>query len=1357
MRYLTRWLAFTSFLSFLLSAPGAARAQSGGSQTAQVSIRWNTYTEVAGPGAARHRVPTFATAHHGPNEQTGTFALRLDGYVPAGELRNAVYQPFSPADARLLDLSQLPAALAPRLSHGTAAKLPVSYLLLQPARRNPQSGQAEQLVSFEYAYRMEDAAPAGSGPMSNKNRAAILGGQAAAHSYAPASVLATGEWYKMGVAESGVYKLDRATLSRLGLNPATLDPRRLQLYGNATGLLPQPNAAYRPDDLVQNAVQLVNDNGNASFDENEYLLFYARGPHTWQARDGRFAHIHNIYSDTAYYFLTVGTGAGRRVGPAPAPAPATAAPALISTFQERRVHNRDLLNLLRSGRQWLGEGFNDAGKNDADKKERTFAFADLPGLVPGAPLTITASVASTATATSSFQLSVNDQSFGRPLTVFPVNTFDYAEVAQTSVVTQAGLVPPGTTDALRVKLRYETPGDPRAPGYLDYLELNVQRQLTLSGPVLEFRTLSNAFTPGLNRYRLGGAAGATVWDVTNPRRPTVLTLDTESSFLARTDTLREFVAFRPEQVPLVRRLFGRVANQNLHALNTDGRLDLVIVTHPLFRAAAERLASHRRSNNNLRVAVVTTTQVYNEYSSGAQDVTAIRDLMRQVYDRAPAGRALSLLLFGDASFDYKSKASNAKAEEPEWWKERKPFSSGNDFDAINQNFVPTYQSRESFSPFYGGRVGGEGQASYSSEDYYALLDENEGEWDERGQLIELIDLGVGRLPVRAVPGADPAAQANKMVDKLIAYDRPASQGKWRSRLTLVSDDGNDNLFVGKGSEVLAGVLKNNYPDYNLNKVYLDLYPQVSVAAGQRSAEANRAVDEAFEGGSLIINYLGHGSPRSWTDEQIVTNASLLALRNASRLAFVVTGTCDFSTYDNPDFNSAGEQSLTDNAQLGGAIGLFTTTRVVDADNNAGLIQAFFNRVLRRLPDGSRPGIGRVIMNSKNDFPQGGTNNRNYTLLGDPSAALAYPDAQVALRTINGKPAAAATADTLFALSKVRLEGEVRRGAALAADFSGTAQVTIFDKPTTVMTLGNELIDKWPEDKPQPVEVQRNIIYDGQATVRNGQFRVEFMVPKDINYNVGLGKISLYAADPTRRTDAHGSRPQLIGGADRNAATDTTPPTIRLALNDSSFASGGLTGLSPTLLAYLRDESGINTTGAGIGHEITATIDRDPRQLLVLNDAYTAEVDNFRAGQIRYLLKDLAPGPHVLKLKAWDTYNNSAEREIEFIAASTEKLALDHVLNYPNPFANTTQFRFDHNRAGEDLEVQVQIFTVSGRLVRTLRATVPGSEAHQKSLVWNGRDDYEEQLARGLYIYRLSVRVGQDGPTASKYEKLVLLN
>lgn len=1351
MRYFTIWLILTG----LIFPAGHAQAQASGEpQTARAVIRWGSYTEVVGRTGAKRKVPTFTTAYHALNESVGRFTLRLEGYVASGEVRNALYQPFAPADAALLAGVQVPASPALRLTHGTARKLPVSYLSLQPVRRHPQSGQLEQLVSFDYVY-LADNAPV---PASLRNGAAAArGGQAAAHDYARRSVLETGDWFKIGVPASGIYKIDRATLVSLKLDPQKTDPRRLQLFGNATGLLPQANAAPRPDDLVQNAVQLVGDNGNATFDDNEYVLFYARGPHVWEAQDGLFRHINNIYADTAYYFLTVGT-AGRRVAPAAAVSPGDNAATDVTTFNERLVHEHDLLNLLKSGRQWLGEGF-------ASGVQKEIVFGNLSGLVPGAPLTVTSSVVATAVSTPTFQLALNGQPFAQPVYVPVVNTFfEYHEVAQTALTVHRGLVPAAPANELRIGLTYNSPGDINSSGYLDYLEINTQRQLTLSGSVLEFRTFVNAGTPRLNRYKLTGAAGASVWDVTNPRQPAAVALDASGAFLAPTDTLREFVAFKPDGAFPAPRAFGKIANQNLHALNADGKLDLVIVTYPLFRGEAERLANHRRSHNKLRVAVVTTTEVYNEYSSGAQDVTAIRDLMRQVYDRAPAGHNLNLLLFGDASFDYKSKASNDVKLQPDWWRERTPFKTSADFNSLNQNYVPTYQSRESFAQFFSRGATGDGQASYSSEDYYALLDEDEGEWEEKGlrSKAELMDIGVGRLPVRIPKGVDissPRAteQAHRMVDKLIAYDAPASYSRWRNRLTFVSDDGDNNLFVGRGSEIITSTLEATHPVYNMHKVYLDLYPQVSVPAGQRSPEANRAIDESFERGSLIINYLGHGGPKGWADEQILTNASVMALQNKNRLAFMVTGTCDFATYDNPDFTSAGEEVLTDNEQLGGAIGLFTTTRVVDAYGNAGLNEAFYKRVFQPLPDGRHPGIGTVVMNAKNDYPEGGTNNRNYTLLGDPSAPLAYPEEEVALRTINGKPAAVAV-DTLRALSTVKLEGDIRVGSTIDTQFSGTAQVTIYDKPTTVMTLGNEFNSNRPDDQARPISVQENIIYDGQATVKNGQFKVEFIVPKDINYNAGLGKISLYAADPSRLTDAHGVRLQPVGGADRNATADNQPPQIRiLALNDTSFASGGLTGLSPTLLAYLQDDSGINTTGAGIGHEITATLDRDPRQLLVLNDAYTSEVDNFRAGQVRYVLKDLKPGPHVLKLKAWDTHNNSAEREVEFIVANNEQLALEHVLNYPNPFSNVTQFRFDHNRAGEDLEVQVQIFTVTGRLVRTLRTTVPGSESHQKSLTWDGRDDYADQLARGVYVYRLSVRVGQDGPTASKYEKLVLLN
>ena len=1321
-----------AFVGLFTGAAAPARAQSGGT-TSHGTIKWGGYAEVPTRGARKQKVPTFNEAQQAFDDQVGWFSLRLNGSVSQGQLVNMVYEPFAAADAKLFDASKLPAGPEPRLSSGTEMKLEVTHLSLRPVRRSPQTGQPERLVSFDYTY-------------SSNSRPAAR--STVARTHADHSVLRTGDWYKMGVAESGIYKLDKTALRNMGINPQGVNPNNLHVYGNAMGILPQANAAPRPDDLAENNVLLVNSNNDNVFDDNEYFLFYSPGAHTWEAQGGVFRHRNNIYADTTYYFVTVNSLAGRRVATAPALAAAGNTPS-ITTFTYRDFHEHDLVNLLRSGRNWVGEGF-------ANGRQQDFSFPNIPDLVSNSPVRVTTSVVASSFAPSAFQLTLNGGAFGsQPLDVR--STQDFTAIATVSTATyQVPLANPGTE--LRVGLTYNS-SDPTASGYLDYLEINAQRQLRLSGAQLEFRSLANIAPQALNRFVVANAAaGVVVWDVTNPRRALARPL-VAGSFVAPADTLREYVTFQPSGSFNTPRSFGRVENQDLHAL---ALADLVIVTYPAFKGQALRLANHRISHDNLRVAVVTTAEVYNEYGSGGQDVTAIRDLMKQLYDRAPAGKVMQLLLFGDASFDYKSDPYNDRASEPTWWRDRVPFKNDGDFDAFNQNYVPTYESRESLAPFYGGAFG---QASYSSDDYYGLLDDAEGEWDEQAPGSELLDIGVGRLPVRMPKGdRTNADQARQVVDKLISYDAAPAYGKWRNRITLVSDDGNGDLFVGQGSELISNTIQTDYPVYNVHKVYLDLYPQVSVSAGQRSPDANRAIDQSVEQGSLIVNYLGHGGPKGWTDEQILTNSSVLALRNPSNLTFFTTGTCDFSTYDNPDFTSAGEQSLTDNA-TGGAVGLFTTTRVVDAGLNAGLNQAYFNRVLRPY-NGKMPSIGTIIMLSKNDYQGVGQpgiiNNRNYTLLADPSMTLAYPKQTVVLDSIRERVARAwVPATTLQSLARIRLHGRLQNNGVDNATFTGRAQVTIYDKPTTVMTLGNKSGgDPNSPDKPRPVVIQENVIYGGQANVVNGQFNLTFVVPKDINYSLGLGKISLYAFDGTHSIDAHGYQLKQVGGAALNAAKDSIPPLIKLYMDNESFVFGGLTAQNTTLLAQLSDSSGINTTGAGIGHDITAILDNDPNKLIVLNESYASNVGDFRVGRVNNLFKGLPTGPHSLRLKAWDTYNNSAEKEVEFVVARDEKLALDHVLNYPNPFANSTTFFFDHNQAGaepDNLDVQVQIFTVAGHLVRTLTAIVSSTDAHQRSITWNGRDDYDDQLARGVYVYRLSVRSQHNGTTASKYEKLVILN
>ncbi|UYZ57744.1 type IX secretion system sortase PorU [Hymenobacter latericus] len=1321
---------FTSLL--ILAIVGWSWAAQAQAPAQQVQLTWRGQAVAFPQGGQGIRVPTFTTAVFETGQRVPSVHLRLNGYVAEVQLQATQYAPFTAPEAAAFAGASVGAAPQVQLRYGTENRQPVTLASLVPLRRNPQTGQLEKLVSFEYTYRT------GSSPVQARTN----------RTYAPNSVLRQGEWFKIGVTNTSlgngnVFKLDKAFLRNLGLPVQSLDPRRLQLYGHSLGMLPQANSAPRPDDLEENAIYFADNGGNnAAFDDDEYFLFYSPGPHTWELNGGRFRHRLNLYTDTAYYFLTVGSTLGKRV--APAPAVTGIATAEIREYTDHFFYERDLLNLLKSGRQWLGETFSG---NAGLQKE--FTFAGITDLVVGSPLLVTSSAAATALppgGTTSFSLALNGTALGTQLirnqSCNPGTAFCYEEAANTELSTHTANAPAGPD--LRIRLTYAgTPSDLSATGYLDYLEVQARRQLRLGNTPLLFRSLENVSGSALSAFVLQNAGNALVWDVTEPRTPQAVA-QTAGRFLARSNQVREYVAFAPNASFDTPRAFGRVANQNLHAIGAGAPVDLAIVTHPLFVAEAERLAAHRRTHDGLRTAVVTTNQIYNEFSSGGQDITAIRDFVKMLYDRRGGAPGLYVLLLGDASYDYKADPGNAANQLPAWWKDRQVK------DADNQNLVPTYEAIESFAKV-APRFNGQG-VSYCSDDYYAYLDDNEGAWPEDGSAgAQVMDAAVGRLPVRfGSRQANPAAMAAEVVRKLIEYDLAPAQGKWRNRLTFVADDGDNNQHLDN-SEDTANPLVSTQPGFQVNKVYLDMYPQVSTASGQRSPNATAALDAAIEQGSLLVSYAGHGGPTAWADEKLITDASVQQLQNRQRLTFMFTGTCDFAQYDDPGFTSAGEQLLTDTPN--GAIGLLTTTRLVYASNNQALANAFYRHLFQRnAATGRWPRLGdAVVFGKNNDFED--VYNRNFSLLGDPSMRLAMPDlvARTA-RLSDANDPTRTPLDTVRALQRVRLEGEVVNpvGNALQSDFNGKVQVTVYEKADSVRTLGNENL-------PKVVVVQRNVMYDGQATVRNGRFFVQFVVPKDINYRFGLGKISLYAADSTRNVDAHGANPRIVvGGAAKAGLTDTIPPTIRLAMDTESFAFGGLTRPNTTLLATLTDSSGINTAGTGIGHELTATLDNDPAKVTVLNEYYTADLNKFTSGRVRYLFKNLTPGPHVLRVKAWDNFNNSGEREIEFIVARDEKLALSHIINYPNPFATHTAFHFDHNRPGEDLDVQVQIFTVSGKLVRTLSAYVPASESHVKTITWNGRDEYNDQLARGVYVYRLSVRTSRDAPV-SKYEKLVLLN
>ena len=1310
----------------LIGLGGSAQAQESAKQ---VSLNWTGKELIFPKDGLGRQVPTFKEAAFEAGQWYPAASLFLPGYVTAVTLTNTQYGSFAAAELATFKAAPEPPSQI-KLRHGVENRQPLTQATIPAVRRNSQTGQLEKLLSFSYTYQTSTP------PQARTNR-----------TYASNSALRSGSWYKIGVANTdlgtgNVFKLDKGFLRTLGLDVQTMDPRKLQLFGYGLGMLPQPNSVDRPDDLAENAIYFA-DNGsnNTSFDDDEYFLFYSRGPHTWSYQNSRFSHSLNIYTDTTYYFLTVGSTNGRRI--APQPAVGGTPTATITEYTDHFFYERDLVNLLKSGRQWLGEGFATRGAS------KEFTLGGISNLVPGAPLEVTSSVASSSLpgpsrTPTSFAITLNGSSLGTQSVVAiscdpATNSFCYPEVANSSV-TLFSTPAPAASD-LRFGYTYSgSPADGSAAGYLDYIEVQARRRLQLDSRPMEFRSLENLAPGAISAFQVQNApSNLMVWDVTNPRAAQSIT-HTSGRFLAQTSSLREYVAFTPGSSFGTPRSFKSVANQNLHNLATTTGIDLIIVAPPVFAAQAQRLADYRRQHDQLKSVVVTPQQIYNEFSSGGQDVTAIRDFVKMIYER-PTGRTgrLFVLLFGDASFDYKADRSNDPALLPSWWSNRQIT------DAQNQNFVPTYESYSSFN-----KVGG--RPSYCSDDYYGFLDDNEGTWDEDSQTdVDLMDAAIGRLPIRFPvnqPGS--AAEADNMVNKLLSYEAATAQGKWRNRLTFVADDGDDNIHLGN-ADTTAKVLALTQPGFQVGKVYLDMYPQISSAGGQVSPEANKALDTSIEQGSLLVSYAGHGGPKGWMQEGILTNASVMRLQNTNRLTFMFTGTCDFAWYDDPTFNSAGEEIITDTRA--GSIGLLTTTRLVYASNNQLLANRFFEGLFRRnTSTGAWPRLGDAVVHGKNNDGID-VANRNFTLLGDPSMRLAMPHYIVrSTRISDAQDPNYAPIDTLRALQRVRLEGEVVDPVtnALQRNFNGKVQVTVYEKPTVVRTLGNE-------SDPEDVTVQKDVVYDGKATVKDGTFRVDFVVPKDINYSYGFGKINFYAADSTNGVDGQGSNVRItIGGASTTVLNDTIPPTIQLAMDTEQFVFGGLTKPDTKLLAQLSDDNGINTAGTGIGHELTATLDNDASKVTILNEYYTADVDKYTSGRVSYLFKSLSIGPHVLRVKAWDTFNNSAEKEIEFIAARDEKLALDHILNYPNPFAGHTTFHFDHNRNGEELDVQVQIFTVSGKLVRTLTANVLQSPSHVGSITWNGRDEYNDQLARGVYVYRLSVRT-PDGSRASKFEKLVLLN
>ncbi len=1094
------------------------------------------------------------------------------------------------------------------------------------------------------------------------------------------SVLKSGKWIKISTSKKGIYKIPFSKLTEWGFS----NPANVNVFGSGGVILSENPANIGIDDLNQNAVWHGKNNGA------DCLFFYSAGTIEWKLNiaGGFFEHKLNEYSEKGFYFLSENVGDVKIAELLPEiTEPATHE---IASFDSYDLYEKELENVLPhgSGKLWYGERYKNSTVKNLD--------FELTNIDNPANVSVLVSAISRSSQSSEMIVLVNQIEVGK-LSFSKVNTGSqtarYADGEKTKFESAA------QSNQLEVTTKFfgdnnDGVVDDNAIAWLDYIEVNYRKQLKTGNEAIFFRDINSVGDENIVEFTIEDVSSETkifdVSDINNIKQVPFQVSGNVATAKRPTDDLYEYVLVNSDGVFPEPEFVGDVETQNLHGLETP---EFVIVTHQNYLNSANTLANFHRNYDNMSVEVVTTNQVYNEFSSGSKNSTGIRNFIKMFYDRNNGLKYV--LLFGDGHYDNRNIKPSTK------------------------NFIPTYQSLNSLSP----------TGSFQADDYFVILDDDESVYNGS------VDLGIGRIP------ASTTFEAELVVNKILKYYSSAALGEWRNIVCFIGDDQDDYQTMHMlDSEKLANHVNKNHPEFVTDKIYLDAYVQETTPAGERYPDVNDAIDKRVKDGVLVLNYVGHANTRFLADERVLDISGINSWSNSDNLPIFVTATCEFSRFD-ADVPSAGEYILMN--PNGGGIGLFSTTRVVFAYSNFLLSREFFNYVFSKDENGEHYRMGDIMKLAKNNTINT-TNKRSFSLLADPALMLSYPKHSIVTTKINGEDATTVK-DTIGALQTVTIAGYISDNSGdILNSFSGEIIPIVYDKTIMMNTLGNGGYD------PIQFKVQENIIHKGLASVKNGEFTFSFVVPKDISYNLGEGKIIYYAKDD--EIDAHGAFENfIIGGSSDDEIVDNTGPEIQLYMDSHSFVSGDRVSKSPTLLAFLSDENGINTVGNGIGHDITVVLDDDYSNVIVLNNFYQSDLDDFTSGSINFLFQNLSVGKHTLKLKAWDVANNSTEVEIEFEVSG--EFIIESVTNYPNPLQDYTFFTFKHNQSGATLETIIEIFDITGRRIDYISQQIGSDGTNSNPVRWD-LHEANVQIRAGIYIYRVTAK-NNDGVITFKSGKMMI--
>jgi len=1107
----------------------------------------------------------------------------------------------------------------------------------------------------------------------------------AAYTYVETSVLGSGNIVKLQIPSSGIYMLSYNQIQSMGLNPS-----KVRLLGYGGNLIDQDFTLMTHLDDVPSIPFYMHTGADGVFGSGDYILFYANGPQGWKWDNSSYNYkrTQNCYADYGCYFLSDDAGEQRLMQMSDTLADESPWEAYTYTaLQLHELDQRNLIDLGRGesggGREWYGEVMS----NNNKRLSIPFTFADVD---QKATILCRADAAASSQAMTSMILSIGKDS----CTCYFSAIADHQTSANTSTAT---LRTTASGNTITPVLKYQSSGNTDA-AYLNYIEMQVPCSLRLRDAYLMIRNTEHIGSTTPTRYHLLGANQNTlIWNITQP----------EQAYLARTtwqsDTLcwlgsntepQVFVAIQTNSTsfptPASR---GRVANQNLHKQLRG--VQHVIFTPDEFRSAAERLKqAHELYTPSEHWAVVSDEDVYNEFSSGTPDASAIRWMMKYIYDTATSDslKPKSLLLLGDGSFDNRQILKTSP----------KPV-------------VLTYQAINSTSEV----------KAYATDDYFAWLEDKDGvlsnhRWDDKSAVMRI---SVGRLP------ANTYEEAEQMVNKIALYLSNTTAGKWKQQLCFLADDGDHGTHVTT-ADVAAEAIAAEAPSFVVNKIYLDAYEQESSASGESYPLAYNTFSNLLQTGVLLMDYAGHGSANNICSEMFLTKKQVETMTNANQGLWALA-TCNFSHFDQTTVSTAEVAVLN---PMGGAIGVISADRTVYASYNTPLNQYLCANLFAHTDAFTYPhSIGEALKLAKNQFGNRDINKLPYLLLGDPALHLNYPSQYEAL--ISDMPA------TLHALDLVSIQGYISNGDTLSStrrdtvDFNGELSISVYDKQQIITTKDNDETDPTKKVGYNYLDYP-NILFAGNVEVKEGLFTITFRMPKDIRYNTGAGRITLYAIGTTDSvtSEAIGHYEQfMVGGSSPIVIEDNQGPQIQMYLNTPAFSSGDEVNATPHFYANLYDENGINTVGSGIGHDLQLILDNSKKQTYILNNYYVAEKNSYQRGTVSYILPELSNGNHELSFRAWDMLNNATTKTLSFTVDNEVGPSVKQMVVYPNPVSRfgTLNMYLQHDRPDDLMYIDIAFYDVTGQKVwSTYRSLYDATISFDMS---------EAGLPAGTYIYQFTIQ------------------